>query len=298
MYHKQHTQDFATYACGTRRIDFVLCTANVLPAVKHCGYTAFADVLHSDHRGLFIDFCTPPLFDDKPILMARASSRRLASSKDTDVKQYLIKLDSLLKHRDLYLRSNHLLQESFADHQEAQQLDSDLTRFSLQAETSLPAAFDTDYSVDICHCRAIYKIRCLQLTQLSTHLSMQRKICQLQQLYQIDLSPPNSVDEAKQLLATARKHLYQAAKQHKELRIQHLSVLLQKLTSSTDAADKLRLHRIKQIQNTEATRSVFAKIRYQRTSQHLQPINQLQVPLDPSDIPRRHCLPRRQMDSP
>ena len=105
-------------------------------------------------------------------------------------------------------------------------------------------------------------------------------------LYQLDLSPPNSVDEAKQLLVTARKHLYQAAKQHKELRIQHLSVLLKKRTSSTDAADKLCLHRIKQIQNTEATRSVFAKIRYQRTSQHRQPINQLQVPLDPSDVPK------------
>ena len=76
---------------------------------------------------------------------------------------------------------------------------------------------------------------------------MQRKICQLQQLYQLDLSPPNSVDEVKQLLAIAHKHLYQAAKQHKELRIQHLSVLLKKLTSSTEAADKLCLHCIKQI---------------------------------------------------
>lgn len=46
--------DIATYARGTKRIDYIFTSANVMPFIERVGYTAFYSLNTSDHRVLFM----------------------------------------------------------------------------------------------------------------------------------------------------------------------------------------------------------------------------------------------------
>ena len=50
------TKEQATYARGTKRINFILISAKLLPAVTQAGALAFYDGIESDHRGIFVNF--------------------------------------------------------------------------------------------------------------------------------------------------------------------------------------------------------------------------------------------------
>jgi hypothetical protein len=57
MYQAIHgeTPDFPTHINGSKCIDFILCTYNVLPFITKCGYVRFHEALDSDHRAIFCD---------------------------------------------------------------------------------------------------------------------------------------------------------------------------------------------------------------------------------------------------
>jgi exonuclease III len=50
-----------TYACGIRRLDYILCTPNLLSSVKRCGILPYSEIIHSDHRALYVNFDTTTL---------------------------------------------------------------------------------------------------------------------------------------------------------------------------------------------------------------------------------------------
>ena len=63
----RHGDDnMSTYARGTKKIDFILASQKPAEAVTRCGFTAFYDGIHSDHRGAFADFNAKELFQGKP----------------------------------------------------------------------------------------------------------------------------------------------------------------------------------------------------------------------------------------
>jgi hypothetical protein len=52
--HDDHTK-FPTHINGSKHIDFLLCSENLLPYVRRTGITKFHKALDSDHRGMFCD---------------------------------------------------------------------------------------------------------------------------------------------------------------------------------------------------------------------------------------------------
>ena len=55
----------ATYARGTKKIDYILITPDLLPLVTRSGMLPFYTGIHTDHRGLFIDIDSKALFQGK-----------------------------------------------------------------------------------------------------------------------------------------------------------------------------------------------------------------------------------------
>jgi exonuclease III len=110
-----HTS-FNTYARGSSRIDFVLCSPDVLPAIRNGGYESFGHRVKGDHRPLYLDLDTELLFGN-PSLMANVASRRL-NSKDVTNKQLYIKFRfEFLEHRHFFIRLGKLiLAEPPTDH--------------------------------------------------------------------------------------------------------------------------------------------------------------------------------------
>ena len=44
-----------THIKGSQRIDYILCSFNILKAINRSGMTAFGELVTSDHRGLYIN---------------------------------------------------------------------------------------------------------------------------------------------------------------------------------------------------------------------------------------------------
>jgi hypothetical protein len=60
--HHRNLEPVATYARGTKRIDYILTTRHVSQCVDRCGYEPFNHRIFSDHRAYFVDFDTKKLF--------------------------------------------------------------------------------------------------------------------------------------------------------------------------------------------------------------------------------------------
>jgi hypothetical protein len=56
--HQDYSQ-FPTQQRGSKKIDFMLCTRNLIPYISKCGYVQFNDGFDSDHRGISEIFHTP-----------------------------------------------------------------------------------------------------------------------------------------------------------------------------------------------------------------------------------------------
>ena len=44
-----------TYRRGTKQIDFVMCTPNIMPYIRHIELQEFGHICSSDHRGFIFD---------------------------------------------------------------------------------------------------------------------------------------------------------------------------------------------------------------------------------------------------
>lgn len=55
----------ATYNRGKSRLDYILVSAQLLPAVQRSGILPFQSIFISDHRPCFIDLCAQQIFGNK-----------------------------------------------------------------------------------------------------------------------------------------------------------------------------------------------------------------------------------------
>jgi hypothetical protein len=69
----------ATYARGTKKIDYILITPELLPLVTRSGMLPFYTGIHTDNRGLFIDIDSIALFQGKIAELYNHPTRILSS---------------------------------------------------------------------------------------------------------------------------------------------------------------------------------------------------------------------------
>ena len=110
----EHTMsecNIATYARGTKRIDYIFTSLNVIPFVERVGYTAFYSLNTSDHRGLFIDL-SQSLIDNK-VELKRPPARSIGTKfKGKDLFHYKEEINKQFINHRIYERSNQLHEES------------------------------------------------------------------------------------------------------------------------------------------------------------------------------------------
>jgi hypothetical protein len=100
-----------TYARGSKRIDFILTSQNLIPFIQKVGYLSFYEYNDSDHRGAFIDI-DDKLLDNKDELQ-RPPRRFIGLTNPPDTiyryKQYIE--EQFAKHR-IYDRSKRFYELS------------------------------------------------------------------------------------------------------------------------------------------------------------------------------------------
>jgi hypothetical protein len=87
--HRHGSDEPATYQRGQKRLDYMLCTADLLPAVTACGIMPFKILSPSDHRTIFVDFDTKLLFGSLPSELASPKAKAFHSRDYESSEKYI-----------------------------------------------------------------------------------------------------------------------------------------------------------------------------------------------------------------
>ena len=100
MFHLTGQDDFATYAGGSKRIDYILCDAWVSNTSLQGCYEPFQYHLKGDHCAMVIDFDTHLLFGNPTSTLATPAQREFSSKDPGSNWKYI-------QHKHKYLTQHH-----------------------------------------------------------------------------------------------------------------------------------------------------------------------------------------------
>jgi hypothetical protein len=104
--HRHGSDEPATYQRGQKRLDYMLCTSELLPAVTACGITMPFKILSpSDHRTIFVDFDTNLLFGSLPLELASPKAKAFHSRDYESSEKYIHTVNAYCAEHNLFQRS-------------------------------------------------------------------------------------------------------------------------------------------------------------------------------------------------
>jgi hypothetical protein len=145
-----------TYNRGTKRIDFLCCTYELLFAVERVGYDAFGEIYDSDHRGMTLDLNwsklrginVPDDITRSKCLSIRRKDHILAYKhklmtyfQQHNISSRIQRLQTELSQADLHSPASVALITTLID-----QLDHDYTRAMLSAAKACKGGYTTPLS--------------------------------------------------------------------------------------------------------------------------------------------------------
>jgi len=199
----------ASHIRGSQRIDFILVTPGILPAVTCSGSLGFQSLFHSDHRAYYVDFDAVQLFSDPAYEIASPCHRKLQLS-------------------DPRLKTDQGTWTD-VDTQTYQSLDRVITESMLHAEANTGRRVSTRYEWSPELKKAVNLFRYWQLRSRQTK-NHKVNLSRLQVLQdQAGLTPDQAINiSATQILEhlqAAATTLRQYQKRHRELRATYLEGL-------------------------------------------------------------------------
>jgi hypothetical protein len=110
IYQNKHhdTTQFPTHERGSKTIDFILGTSNIMEYVTNVGYIPFNECFDSNHRGIFCDL-SEKLFNNKTINTFNKVRMVGSNSTNYEGKQYVTKLYQHLKNNNAFNKAKYLL---------------------------------------------------------------------------------------------------------------------------------------------------------------------------------------------
>jgi hypothetical protein len=141
----------ASHIRGSKRIDYILVTPSLVPAVTNSGSLAFHSLFHSDHRAYYLDFNSVLLFSAPAYDIAPPSYRQLQLSDPRLKNQYRDILHKQLEYHKIYDKVESLQVASAtgtwsdAHTQDYQSVDKTITEAMLHAESNTGRKFSTRY---------------------------------------------------------------------------------------------------------------------------------------------------------
>lgn len=103
MFWRQHTGPFpATYARGSKRIDYVFVTPPIMESVQRSSILPFHTIFVEDHRPIIVDFDAKRLFWDSFYDISSPMSRGLRLDDPRIVNKYLEILEKQMKYHKVH----------------------------------------------------------------------------------------------------------------------------------------------------------------------------------------------------
>ena len=139
-YRHDFPNNIITYIRGTKQIDYILVSVNILKTLIQCGMTAFNEHITTDHRGFHLDLSYNKVLKQKVIEHPSPFNRKLQSNCPESVRFYKKYLENKATKQKLESKVNTLLniaQEQKLTQEEnnyLNKLDNQITMIVLNAE--------------------------------------------------------------------------------------------------------------------------------------------------------------------
>jgi hypothetical protein len=95
-------ENIHTYKWGSSKIDHILVSADIAPAITKCGILPFDTIYESDHRALYVAFNSQQIFKASLPEVPDKPQRGLHSNKPKEVEKYTRLVDRKLKEATTY----------------------------------------------------------------------------------------------------------------------------------------------------------------------------------------------------
>ena len=287
----------ATYARGSRTLDYALASPRICNAIVSAGYAAFDEHFTSDHRGMYLDLDDTIVFGGETQTLDSGSKRGLLSNNVAQVTEYIRE-----KHRILFGHHNMAermkrLQLPGNRHSLVEAIDKDVLAASLAAEEKVRKVGEAAWSIALDQARQIVAILTKQLSALKTNIDhsqvLQQDIAKL--LEPLDL--PTTKTDCNRRLNEAKKSAVDIVINsyfHRDQERQQKIECLEATQTKVDLASAKRLRRMKK---AEDVKQLFEKIRYVRMATNSRGVTRLEIPLNPMDDPKE-CTEWQMIDVP
>jgi hypothetical protein len=103
--HRHGLDEPATFNCGHRRLDYVLCSVPLLSTVSACGILPFHILSLSDHQTVFVGFDTKLLFGNLPSELASCKSPQFHSRDYENSEIYVNSMGEYCNTYQIYKRA-------------------------------------------------------------------------------------------------------------------------------------------------------------------------------------------------
>ena len=290
----------ATYARGTKRLDYALASMSIREALVSAGYEAFDSRIPSDHRGYFFDFNTNKLFGSETQELETRTRRTLQTSNAKQVTEYIRQKHQLLSHCDAFTRMEKL-QLPGNRHAFAERLDTDVLNASMTAEKRIPKYDTPAWSVTLTQARQYVSILTKQLSAIKTgidhHHTLDSELQSLPASNDISHNLPQTIEECSRSLRQAKQLVKEIVTESTERRDAELQQRIQSLETSAHLHDRDTASALRKLKKAESLKLLFRKLRYARAPNKRQGVTSIEIPLHPMTNPK-HCTEWRQIDVP
>ena len=268
----------STYQRGKRRLDYVLMSPHLTPAVKAAGYDPFGFRIVSDHRGYFIDFDTNAFCGYTPTKLATNRHRDFRSTDPHQLKTYLIAKIQYLQGHQWFERLDHLMESAESNHDVAEALDRDLQRASRAAGNAWRFSFRSPWSPRFANAWAKINFYKLSRSQNVNNQDYRPALQRLQQRYSsLPMTIPTDIVMIEKGYQDALAELRQARHEAQQLRDDFLQSQAARYTALNEQG---KAHIVRRIQRAETMSQVYRKIQFVRNPHKSGGLSTLKVPVD------------------
>jgi hypothetical protein len=273
-----HLPEPATHIRGSRRIDYFLVSASVLPAVKAIGYDPFQYRITSDHRGMFLDLDNEILFGNQTQALAATPSRDIRSK---DAKANTVFANANYEHleaNNFFANLETMLEYPHLDPIQAEKLDKLLEQASKLGGTSCRKRRRDWWSQKVttlrCQCHLLQRL----LSGYRNSIDILPIVTQRMHELNLDFQLPNSFESCKKMLKIAQNLVREASQQHIQIRLDELD---DRAETCALEGNLEKQKNIKQMASHESTCKMYSKIRSARglNTKNAQ-FTSLQIPTD------------------
>jgi phage-related protein len=279
VYRHLHGMDEpATFNGGHHRLDYIICTAPLLPLVTEGGILPFNILSHSDHRTVFVDFDMTLLFGSLPSELTSCKDPQFHSRDYEKSEQYVYAMHSYCHDHDVYRMAENVKVK--ADEGQLNRLEEAVGQAMEAGLKAVKKRYMTPFTPEMRQTRLVRTFYNLHMFQFKTGRTKSRSLKEVvRNMTSVSTTPFDQRDchlQLKAVQAKIRKLRAEATQKRWEF--------LARRVNFESGVDEEKSDRIREmIQKAEDLREVCRKIRHVVKPGQAAELQTVLVPVDHPD---------------